>query len=238
MGALPWLYTSACRMVQYKFKEQRLGIVFVSSDKDQQQFDDYYKDMPWLALDYSERKAKEQLTRLFSVEGVPSLVIVDKDGSTITKNGRAALSADPEGDEFPWYPAPVHNTNLGPGHLQDCACVVAFVETSDLACQKAAIDAMTPLAQKFLDEATAKGDEGPEVSFIVVTETGGIGSKLRSLMGLTTSPPEVPRLMILNIPDSGGYYDGPEGDITSDSVCTFVTGFQTGALERKQLSQL
>jgi len=72
-------------------KEKGLAVLFVSSDRDQASFDDYFKEMPWLALDYSDRKRKEELSQLFGVQGIPSLVIIDKDGCTINKNGRAAL---------------------------------------------------------------------------------------------------------------------------------------------------
>ena len=34
-------------------------------------------------------------------------VIVDKDGSVISKEGRGAISGDPAGADFPWYPKPV-----------------------------------------------------------------------------------------------------------------------------------
>ena len=35
-----------------------LEVVFVSSDKDQSQFDEYFKEMPWLALDFADRDLK------------------------------------------------------------------------------------------------------------------------------------------------------------------------------------
>merc|ERR1712070_1273990 len=88
-------------------KNKGLEIVFISSDKNEEAFKDYYKEQPWLALDYSNRKEKEQLSNLFGVRGIPSFVIIDKDGSVITKDGRAAVSSDPEGAEFPWYLKPV-----------------------------------------------------------------------------------------------------------------------------------
>merc|ERR1712216_580959 len=88
-------------------KAKGLEVLFVSSDRDQESFDDYFKEMPWLALDFADRKAKEELSSLFGVSGIPSLVIVDKDGTTINRDGRAALSSDPEGEEFPWHPKAV-----------------------------------------------------------------------------------------------------------------------------------
>merc|ERR1719335_881205 len=117
-------------------KAKGLEVVFVSSDRDEAAFNEYYAEQPWLALDWADRKRKEQLSNLFGVQGIPSLVIIDKDGSTITKNGRAALSGDPEGAEFPWYPKPVANLKGGPGDLNEVPTVVAFCETSEPAVQQ------------------------------------------------------------------------------------------------------
>ena len=85
-------------------KAKGLEVIFVSSDRDAASFKDYYKEMPWLALDYSQREQKELLSSHFGVQGIPSLVIVDKDGSVISKEGRGAISGDPTGADFPWYP--------------------------------------------------------------------------------------------------------------------------------------
>ena len=37
---------------------ENFEIVFLSSDRDQSSFDDYYKEMPWLALPYTKRDMK------------------------------------------------------------------------------------------------------------------------------------------------------------------------------------
>lgn len=39
-------------------KGKDFDIIFVSSDSDEASFTEYYKDMPWLALKFSEREAK------------------------------------------------------------------------------------------------------------------------------------------------------------------------------------
>jgi len=84
-------------------KDKGLEVVFVSSDRDEGAFSEYYGEMPWLALDYANRREKEELSKLFGIRGIPSLVIIDEDGFVITKDGRAAVSNDPEGAEFPWH---------------------------------------------------------------------------------------------------------------------------------------
>jgi len=218
-------------------KDKGMEIVFVSSDRDEKSFQEYFAEQPWLALSYSCRKEKEQLSNLFGVQGIPSFVVIDKDGSVITKNGRAAVSSDPTGAEFPWYPKPVANLSAGPGPLNDTAVVVALCETAGADAQKAAEEAMTPIAKKYIDDAKAKGEDEPEVAFMIATSSGGIGDRLRQMTGLPTEIPAeaAPRLILMNIPDDGAYFTGPEGAITKDIVEKFVADFSAGKLERQQL---
>ena len=80
-------------------------IVFVSSDREEPDFDSYYGEQPWLALPYAERKLKAALSKKFKVSGIPSLIILDGEtGEVITKDGREAVMEDPEGERFPWKP--------------------------------------------------------------------------------------------------------------------------------------
>merc|ERR1712217_363781 len=81
-----------------------MGIVFVSSDRDEASFRDYFKEQPWLALPYNQRDRKETLSKKFKVRGIPSFVILDPEGETITTEGREAVSTDPEGANYPWVP--------------------------------------------------------------------------------------------------------------------------------------
>merc|ERR1711920_1157552 len=56
------------------------------------------------ALPYANRDLKNQLSKKFKVQGIPSFVILDADGKVITKDGREAVSKDPTGEKFPWTP--------------------------------------------------------------------------------------------------------------------------------------
>jgi nucleoredoxin len=79
-------------------------IVFVSSDRDEGSFNEYYGEMPWMALPFEDRERKAKLSSKFKVQGIPTLVIVDENGKTITTDGRAAITGNPAG--FPWAPKP------------------------------------------------------------------------------------------------------------------------------------
>ena len=91
-------------MYSSAFKGLGMEIVFVSSDRDQKSFDEYYGEQPWLALPFDADDEKEELDSKFKVSGIPTLVILDGDGKTITVDGREAVSKDPTGAKFPWVP--------------------------------------------------------------------------------------------------------------------------------------
>ena len=85
-----------------------LEIVFVSSDREESAFAEYYGEQPWLALPYADRKTKNALSKKYKVQGIPALVIVDaKTGELISKDGRGAVTEDPAGAKFPWKPPSV-----------------------------------------------------------------------------------------------------------------------------------
>ena len=56
------------------------------------------------------------------------------------------------------------------------------------------------------------------------------------MMGLPLPPPAAPpRVMLLDIPDDGGFYEGPEGPVTAEAVEKLLAEYKAKALARKQL---
>eukprot|EP00408_Alexandrium_pacificum_P034252 CAMPEP_0171270312 /NCGR_PEP_ID=MMETSP0790-20130122/60643_1 /TAXON_ID=2925 /ORGANISM="Alexandrium catenella, Strain OF101" /LENGTH=428 /DNA_ID=CAMNT_0011739143 /DNA_START=78 /DNA_END=1364 /DNA_ORIENTATION=- len=79
--------------------------VFVSSDKSSEQFDEYYGEMPWLALPFAKSDVKAALSKKYKVQGIPSLVILSPDGKVITKDGRSKIMENFDDCKgFPWVP--------------------------------------------------------------------------------------------------------------------------------------
>mmetsp|Transcript_43132 Transcript_43132/g.88271 ORF Transcript_43132/g.88271 Transcript_43132/m.88271 type:complete len:677 (+) Transcript_43132:77-2107(+) len=77
-----------------KAMDKKFEVVFVSSDKDQAAFDEYFGSMPWLALAFSDRALKGLLGQLFEVRGIPSFVLIDvKQGKVLEVSGRQAVEA-------------------------------------------------------------------------------------------------------------------------------------------------
>jgi len=93
------------QMYKDALREKGLEIIFVSSDRDEAAFNDYYAEQPWLALPYEARELKAKLSKKFKVNGIPSLVVLDgATGETITTDGRSAVMDDPTGEKLPWKP--------------------------------------------------------------------------------------------------------------------------------------
>lgn len=64
---------------QIKEEDQHaLEIVFVSSDHDEGSFRAYYASMPWVAIPFEKRDIAQSLGERFRVEGIPTLIILDR----------------------------------------------------------------------------------------------------------------------------------------------------------------
>ena len=70
-----------------KAKDDAFEVIFISSDRDQASFDDFFSGMPWLALPFGDSR-KASLSRRFKVQGIPMLVAIGRAGQTVTKEAR------------------------------------------------------------------------------------------------------------------------------------------------------
>jgi nucleoredoxin len=70
-------------------KPDDLDIVFVSWDRDESKFNEYYASMPWKALPFGA--SKEGLNERYNVRGIPSLIVLGANGEVETTDGRAMV---------------------------------------------------------------------------------------------------------------------------------------------------
>ncbi|CAF1478660.1 unnamed protein product [Adineta ricciae] len=68
-------------------------IVFISWDRDENEFNSYFSEMPWLALPYSDRARKDALDSKYGVEGIPCLIVLSSSGQVITTEGVEEVSS-------------------------------------------------------------------------------------------------------------------------------------------------
>lgn len=232
-------------------KAKGLEVVFVSSDRDEASFKEYFAEQPWLALDFADRKLAKALSSAMKVRGIPSLAVLDKELNVVTTDGRAAVSGDPAGARMPWFPKPVQDLAEGPGSLQQAPTLLVLCESAGPEEAKALEEALEPLAAEYVARAKAAGEEDAEVAFMLAGSGAELAPKIRAMVGLPAvggrglfgrccrrpAAPSAPRLVLLDIPDEGGYYVAAEDtEVTAASVEEFLAGYQAGKLERKQLS--
>ncbi|RWR91551.1 putative nucleoredoxin 3 [Cinnamomum micranthum f. kanehirae] len=72
-------------------KNESFQIIFVSTDRDEEEFKRHISTMPWLAVPYNE-KTRRDLCRIFDIKGIPALVLMGQEGKALSTNGRAIIS--------------------------------------------------------------------------------------------------------------------------------------------------
>ena len=67
---------------------KQVQVIYISSDTDEQSFHQSFQTMPWLALDYRDWQKRGDLMKMFRVDGLPKVVLLDGDtGRLISMNG-------------------------------------------------------------------------------------------------------------------------------------------------------
>mmetsp|Transcript_119914 Transcript_119914/g.274751 ORF Transcript_119914/g.274751 Transcript_119914/m.274751 type:complete len:281 (-) Transcript_119914:171-1013(-) len=91
----------AAAYATWKEKGLNVEVIFVSGDRDEGRFEEYFGEMPWVAVPF-EDKRRQKWNQDFEVTGIPTVVVLDTDNSVINKDARGAISVDLEGKTFPW----------------------------------------------------------------------------------------------------------------------------------------
>lgn len=211
---------------------KNIEIVFVSSDRDEDAFNEYFSEMPWLALPYDKRKEKSELSDMFDVNGIPTFVIIGENGQTITTGGRGKISADSFIEDFPYYPKPVNDISEDLEGINDHAALLVFMEALDDDAQNAACSELTALAKVEMERA----DE--DRIFVFTAKGGGPVDKIRTLVGKTGPPATEIEMVILDVP-SGCYHEPEKSDtaFSAASVKSFLESFRSGSLTKNDFKR-
>jgi len=206
--------------------KDKMEIIFVSSDRDESSFKDYFGEMPWKALPFDKRDEKERLSKAFGVSGIPSFVVIRPDGTTITTDGRSKVMADPTGKDLPdgWLPQPFNDVNDDPSDLNGEQCVLALGGEASMA------EAVKAVAQEYYQEAGKVIDEMP-IRFFTAPK-GNVGDQLYNLTKL-----EGNKLVFLDIPSGGAFYVCEADAVDAAAVRSFVSDALAGKLTRNELQK-
>ncbi|XP_035690960.1 nucleoredoxin-like [Branchiostoma floridae] len=225
-------FTPVLAKAYQKIKEDNkdFEIIFASSDRLEDSFNDYFKTMPWLALPYEDPR-KTTLSQMYGITGIPTLIIVEnlQTGKIITKEGREAVGSDPEGKEFPWMSKPLNLLDQQhAGTLNRETSVILFTDGSDKGLEDAK-QALQQIADESYAKATEKGDD-PEMYFFYAGEDDLVDS-LRDFANLDDREPQ---LVVLDIPDQK-IYVCPEEEITQEVAKAFIDQYLAGSLQAAPL---
>ncbi|XP_043855662.1 nucleoredoxin [Dromiciops gliroides] len=205
-----------------KIKEsgQKFEIIFVSADRSEDSFKQYFSEMPWLAVPYTDEARRSRLNRLYGIQGIPTLIVLDPKGEMITRQGRVEVLNDEDCREFPWHPKPVLElSDSNAVQLNEGPCLVLFVDSEDDGESDAAKQLIRPIAEKIIAKYKAKEEEAPLLFFVA-----GEDDMTDSLRDYTNLPEAAPLLTILDMSARAKYVMDVE-EITPVIVEAFVNDF-------------
>lgn len=77
---------------EIKGKEDAFEVIFISSDRDEPAFQEFFSSMPWLALPYGDKR-KASLSKKFKVRGIPTVIALGPTGKTVSEDCRNLIMA-------------------------------------------------------------------------------------------------------------------------------------------------
>lgn len=230
-------YTPKLVSTYNKMKERSVDnfeLVFISSDRDESSFKEYFSEMPWLALPFENRAAKEELSERLKVDGIPSLVILgpeEEDGSgkknrkIINADARGLVANDPDGLKFPWLP-PVFAKLEDADFINETPTVVVLAE----GCDDEGIDE----TKKELEAAAEKLADKEGVKFAFAEPGDKLADRIRAMtkIGAPTDDVEV---LLVDIADNGAFFRGEKDKASADDIAKLIADWKSKAITRQQL---
>jgi len=216
-----------------KAQGKELEIVYVSSDKTEEEFNKYLGAMPWVAVPYDDVKRRTQLQVGLGVNGLPTLILVDKDGSVINRNGRSAVAADPAGADFPWRPKAVKNLSQTTEEFGEGPAIIVFAEGASAEEAEQVAATLAPISER------TRG-EGKAFKFYYAPAPTQVTGLLRKMCALPdeAAPGDKPVLAVLDLETK--LFAVADGEVTAEGVEQFLKGIedQTLALSEIDVSRL
>lgn len=206
-----------------------MDLIFVSSDKDEAAFNEYLSEMPWKALAFSDRATKEKLSRAFNVKGIPTLVVIDKEGNVVEGSARGKVSSEPDG--FPWGPKPCSSLEDATEFINEAPTVVLFTDKlTDAAAEVTVNEAFRAVADSYWRE----GKPTTPLRFAIGADGDEAVDSVRSFLG-TTRDKDGPTAVRVDIIDVRGQKKATlqaEGGklLTGAEIKAFVAGYLDGSV--------
>lgn len=216
-----------------KVKEIRddFEVVFISKDQSKEAMKDYFKTMSFKAFDiFGENVAQrkflaEYLSKKYQVQGIPTVVIVDKNGEVVCKDARGRIMSDEDctGEGFPKYEAlAIQDLKSSIDRINELPSIVLFCEKQDDD-RKAQLH---ELLSHHAEEQKALGDGREVMHFISKSTTAGdIAMRVRMILG---KEEDFNEMVMLDMQKNKFYTRELPTD--KDDVLNFYNEFKDGIL--------
>ena len=70
--------------------QKQIEIIFVSADRSEGEFNEYYGTMPWKSIPFGH-EAIDNLNDCFEIQGIPSFLVFNKEGKLIDEKARTTV---------------------------------------------------------------------------------------------------------------------------------------------------
>jgi nucleoredoxin len=77
-------------------KSKECEVILASLDKTSQKFEEYFNIMPWLSIPYEQTELTSTLARNYTVQTIPTLVLVNEQGKMLANDCRDQVAANKE----------------------------------------------------------------------------------------------------------------------------------------------
>mmetsp|Transcript_20851 Transcript_20851/g.24108 ORF Transcript_20851/g.24108 Transcript_20851/m.24108 type:complete len:432 (-) Transcript_20851:61-1356(-) len=214
--------------------DKTFEFIFISSDRTDEEFAEYYETMPWASLDRSD-PVKQELAALCGVEGIPTLAVVNSAFEIITTKARTAAARDVEGLEYPWYEKPlplVTELSMEESRVDALNENVCYLLVNGSSSDK---DAFAAAAEEFeaqrVKQICGEDDDDTEDAvkatfFIVGVDGEDLLKRILQLVGSDGVPPSpsAPYVLALSL-GTQKVKDILAESITKQDIATFATSF-------------
>mmetsp|Transcript_11212 Transcript_11212/g.22157 ORF Transcript_11212/g.22157 Transcript_11212/m.22157 type:complete len:184 (-) Transcript_11212:40-591(-) len=173
--------------------------------------------MPFWALPFEERQTKGDLSKYFGVEGIPSLIMLGPvpagggDRPLINTSLRGVIETG-NFSEFPFYPKPYSEIYTNSDGINTKRYLVVFCEGCDDDEQAEVVELVKTVSEKMKDQ---------NMGFFYATGPGGIVNQVRKALRMEKNTNDV-AMVLLDIPDSGGYYLNTATDLSESVIKAFI----------------
>lgn len=174
--------------------------------------------MTFGAIPYGERQVKADLASKLQIRGIPALLIFGPrpadggDRPLINGKVRGIIERGDYLSEFPYQPKPYGDLNTTSDDINVHRCVIVFHEGGDDEEQEDVQEAIEMAGENCSDK---------QVRFFWANSPDGLTKVVREALKLGPIS-DKPTLVLLDIPDRGGFYVSSSDEISLDSIMAFL----------------